>query len=148
MCAIRKLIEMSIAVVFFSALSIGSYWFFEPSNYALMILKSSTFPSTPTIIRYRVVVNRIKLCPFRTEATFFDALGTKRLDAVLPRTTPETLGHVEFETARMLDTKAALGPGAYRARIGSMCNPLRRIFPQWGDWNNLEIEIKQPGFIR
>lgn len=91
-------------------------------------------------------VHRTKLCAYKVERTIHDSKNTRIYYENVTPPTPTKLGAHSFVLPISDYEIAATSPGLAvdRVRIGAMCNPLRRLFPLWGDHITTEFYFVEP----
>ena len=97
-------------------------------------------------IQVQADLHRTKLCAYKVERTIHDSENTRIYYENVEPPTPTKLGAVSFvlpiEDYKVRSTSPGLAVD--RVRIGAMCNPLRRLFPLWGDYIATEFYFLAP----
>lgn len=97
-------------------------------------------------INIHVDLHRNKLCSYRVERTIHDSANTRVYYENAEPPKPTVVGADPF-VLPITDYKAEVtqpGQAIDVVRIGAMCNPLRRLFPLWGDYIRTEFYFVEP----
>lgn len=112
-----------------------------PSPY----IRSSVSVETPIVIgeslHIHVDVERLKYCPFRIRREVVDSEGRIVLQMDVSR---NPVHGDAYEIITPLDITPAPGKALYRSQVGSQCNSVQEIFPNWSEWFEQEIEFIPP----
>lgn len=133
---LARALEAWAALVVFMWLVLPIYWWWQPSPYEFIKVEMANEQPVTGPVQLTAVVFRKRLCPYTLERRVFDSTGRKVFERSEILTTPNVVRlSVQFPVSVPVGPPpAAIGPAYDEVRIGSMCNPFRRVYPLWGPW--------------
>ena len=141
----RSPVVALIEIVVIAVLSLGIatlvVMWQEPFPYASASVHIDEQVPVGQAIPVKAKVFRTALCPYLLERRAYDSAGTKIYDDARELSTPSRLGADAFYAPVTPDTSPVPGSAVYEARLGAMCNPLRRIWPLWDQWMTVSFEF-------
>ena len=130
---------------FISFLILMAYWYFTGDAYDenLTYVSIADQPVGDKIL-VGAVLYRKRACRYIFERQILDITGNRVSQLSEVRPLPNNLGNQSFTAYVKLDSIPEPGPAKYRVRIGTMCNPLRRLFPKWEIDTSVQFNFLHP----
>ncbi len=115
----------------------------EPSPYRAIevSIDGPVLITAQTRVPVDVTVIRAKLCPYYIERRVYDATFDKPFDRREVFSTPDKLGREDFRASIEMEFTPEPGPAFYEVRVGSACNWIQWMFPQWTQWQTVDFEF-------
>lgn len=133
-----------LAAAFTAVVTVYGLWYAEELPYLELdakIVKPVSFGDEYLNIDVNVV--RSKLCPYKIEREVIGSDAVKYFDELASFITPDKVGREMFSAPIRLSAPIKSPEIFYQVRIGAMCNPLQRVFPNWTSWIRSSVKVQE-----
>ena len=136
-------IRESIApLVFALCVSVGIYWYSEDWAYQYSDMAVVSPHKSGAELNIDISLFRKNLCPGILERRVFDVNSVKVVDQRIVFSQPSKLGGDKFTVVVQPRKPMAAGAAFIEIRVGSMCNLLQRLWPNYGPgWMSETFEV-------
>lgn len=148
--AIHRWLMLAIGVLFGTVIVYSVAWFFEPPVFSL---RSIEVPDIVEGRSLRVVVKSTvrNRCTYLVEYSVWQKQVTNNRIYLVKlhggrewREAPVARGPRDYVIPIRLREPPKIGTAQYQERIGSVCNPLRMLWPIWTEWKSVTFRVWAP----